>query len=272
MVKAKKKFGQNFIKDENIKNKIIESIPNTVNRIVEIGAGLGDLTQKLVRLDSKIDCFEIDSDLFKILSDKFQTELNDGKLSITNCDVLANWDKISVSSYFLVANLPYYIATNIVLNAIDDPFCTGFVVMLQREVALKFSARENLNSLSILTQMKGDCELLFDVPNTAFDPVPKVVSSVIRVIKNRDLTLSIDYDQFKIFLRAAFAAPRKVLIKNLLNFVPREILESVFRTYDIPFTIRPHQLSLALYLKIFIEVKNEQRSIYNGKIQQEKKI
>ncbi|AJB46292.1 16S rRNA methyltransferase [Campylobacter fetus subsp. testudinum] len=262
MIKAKKKFGQNFLQDENIKNQIIKAIPNGVKRIVEIGPGLGDLTQKLVKLDSMIDCFEIDSELYAILLDKFRSELDSGKLNIINSDALNAWDKLSVSEYFLVANLPYYVATNMILKAIDDNNCKGLVVMIQREVAIKFSSEagdKEFSSLAILTELKGRCELLFDVPNSAFNPPPKVVSSVIRIIKDRDLSLNLKYDNFKDFLRASFSAPRKTLLKNLSNLVQKSRLEMFFNAENLSHTIRPHELSVALYLKLFKEAENERR-------------
>ena len=76
MIKAKKKFGQNFLIDDSIKAKIIQAIPNNLDRIVEIGPGLGDLTQKLVELSGKIECFEIDSELYEILLDKFSINIS----------------------------------------------------------------------------------------------------------------------------------------------------------------------------------------------------
>ncbi|ALV25430.1 16S rRNA (adenine1518-N6/adenine1519-N6)-dimethyltransferase [Campylobacter iguaniorum] len=272
MIKAKKKFGQNFLQDESIKNKIIESIPNDVKRIVEIGPGLGDLTQKLVKTNSQIDCFEIDGELYEILVDKFQDEISSKKLSISNCDALNAWDKISSSEYFLVANLPYYVATNMILKAIDDPNCKGLVVMIQKEVAIKFSAKDRdkeFSSLAILAALKGKCELLFDVPSTAFNPPPKVVSSVIRLVKDMDLSLDLDYAEFKNFLKAAFSAPRKTLLKNLSSLQSKEMLENLFAKFELNPTIRPHELSVALYLKIFKEATNErreQRKISCGKI------
>lgn len=80
MIRAKKKFGQNFLIDESIKRQIIQAIPNNLDRIVEIGPGLGDLTQKLIQLSGKIECFEIDSELYEILLDKFASEILKQKL------------------------------------------------------------------------------------------------------------------------------------------------------------------------------------------------
>lgn len=259
MIKAKKKFGQNFLQDENVKNKIIESIPKT-SRIVEIGPGLGDLTQKLVSLDARLECFEIDSELYEILLTKFAEFVKSGKLILRNLDALNSWDEISASKYFLVANLPYYVATNMILRALQDDNCEGLVVMIQREVAVKFCAnskQSEFGALAILASLYGDCELLFDVPAGAFLPQPKVTSSVIRLIKTTRAKL--EMDEFESFLRAVFSAPRKLLIKNLSSIVKKELLEKIFLSRNIPLNARPHELCAALYVEIFKEVKNERK-------------
>ena len=262
MIKAKKKFGQNFLIDDGIKTKIIQAIPNNLDRIVEIGPGLGDLTQKLVELSGKIECFEIDSELYEILLDKFSSEISKQKLKIINADALKSWDEIARQDYFLVANLPYYVATNIILKSLSDIRCKGLVVMIQKEVALKFSAKagdSEFSALSILAQIKGDVELLFDVPETAFDPQPRVISAVIRIIKNRDLLQGYEALEFEKFLKSTFSSPRKTLLKNLSISIPKSLIEGFLTKENLSLTIRPHELCVALYLKLFKEAKNERR-------------
>lgn len=257
MIKAKKKFGQNFLKDESIKEQIIKAIPK-FPRIVEIGPGLGDLTQKLILLDIKLECFEIDEQLYEILLGEFDTYIKSDKLKIRNIDALEAWSEISKEKYFLVANLPYYVATNIILKALDDENCAGFVVMIQKEVALKFCAKtgdREFSSLSILANLHGECELLFDVDAKCFEPAPKVISSVIRLEKSKKIDLNLD--KFKSFLKVAFLAPRKTLLKNLSQVYQKELLNSLFLSHNISLNIRPHELSVALYEKIFKEVQNE---------------
>lgn len=259
MVKAKKKFGQNFLKDENIKNQIIQAIPKSP-RIVEIGPGLGDLTQKLILLDIKLECYEIDKDLYEILLGKFDAYINTQKLKLRNIDALLAWNEISQSEYFLVANLPYYVATNIILRALDDENCSGFVVMVQKEVAIKFCAKvreREFGSLAILASLNGECELLFDAGSECFEPAPKVTSSVIRLKKTKKIDLNLV--KFKSFLKVAFAAPRKTLLKNLSQIYNKEFLNSLFSSHNISLNIRPHELSVALYKKIFKEVENERK-------------
>lgn len=265
MIRAKKKFGQNFLIDESIKRQIIQAIPNNLDRIVEIGPGLGDLTQKLIQLSGKIECFEIDSELYEILLDKFAGEILEQKLKITNADALESWDEIARQEYFLVANLPYYVATNIILKALSDSKCRGLVVMIQKEVALKFSAQagdSEFSALAILAGVRGDVELLFDVPATAFNPQPKVVSAVIRIIKDRNL-IGEELVEFEKFLKSAFSSPRKTLLKNLSSYSSKSLIESFLAKHNLPLTTRPHELCVALYLKLFKEAKNERREESN---------
>lgn len=260
MIKAKKKFGQNFLKSDTVKDKIIQAIPDT-KRIVEIGPGLGDLTQKLVNLNSHLQCFEIDSELYEILLDKFKDQIAAGKIDFFNCDALNAWDKISQSEYFLAANLPYYVATNIILHALEDENCLGAVLMIQKEVADKFCAHEGqkeFSALSVLANLHSKTELLFEVPPECFDPAPKVNSAVIRIIKTSEVSKNLD--SFKKFLRAAFIAPRKTLFKNLSQIIAKEELTKIFSKLDLPSNIRPHELGVTSYKKLYKEVDNERRA------------
>ena len=108
-VEAKKKYGQNFLKDESVLRKIVEAMPKSDNKIVEIGPGLGDLTKFLVKVKS-VEAFEVDTDLCKRLNITFQDEISTKRLHIHCGDVLEAWQSTLVDEpYDLVANLPYYI-------------------------------------------------------------------------------------------------------------------------------------------------------------------
>ena len=137
-VVAKKQFGQNFLKDQSVLRKIIEAMPKNENKLVEIGPGLGDLTKFLVDVKS-VEAFEVDTDLCKLLQSEFQEEISTKRLQLNCGDVLKAWKSALVDEeYDLVANLPYYIATNIILKALEDPMCKNILVMVQLEVAEKF--------------------------------------------------------------------------------------------------------------------------------------
>ncbi|WP_107698016.1 16S rRNA (adenine(1518)-N(6)/adenine(1519)-N(6))-dimethyltransferase RsmA [Campylobacter concisus] len=269
MIKAKKHFGQNFLQDKATLDKIIQAIPNDVANVVEIGPGLGDLTFRLLQI-YKTTCFEIDCELFQILKVKFANEIQNGQLKLFCKDALEQWQQeggLSSKNYFLVANLPYYVATKMILNAIDDEKCLGLIVMIQKEVALKFSAKskdKEFSSLSILASLQGRCELLFDVDAKLFNPPPKVTSSVIKLQKTKKIfgkdgifKDAKQYEAFKAFLRATFASPRKTLLKNLSINFDKKALEEIFEDLGLAKNLRPHELDVDSYLKVFERLKED---------------
>lgn len=266
MIKAKKCFGQNFLKDTSVLNKIIQSIPENEKNLVEIGPGLGDLTNELIKLGNVI-CYEIDFDLCEILKSKFGSNVK-----LICDDALKIWEKSSLSAkpYFLVANLPYYVATKMVLNAIDDALCKGFIVMVQKEVAKKFCAKvgdKEFSSLSVICNINGDIELLFDVLKTSFYPPPKVTSSVMKFIKKDKKNLnSLDYLKFKEFLKICFLSPRKTLIKNLSSKFTKNEIEEIFLNLNIKPLTRAHEINATEYINIFLNLKKAE----NGRKRKDK--
>ena len=269
MIKAKKHFGQNFLQDKATLDKIIQAIPKDVANVVEIGPGLGDLTFRLLQI-YKTTSFEIDCELFQILKVKFANEIQNGQLKLFCKDALEQWQQeagLSSQNYFLVANLPYYVATKMILNAIDDEKCLGLIVMIQKEVALKFSAKsrdKEFSALSILASLQGRCELLFDVDAKLFNPPPKVTSSVIKLQKTKKIfgkdgifKDAKQYEAFKAFLRAAFASPRKTLLKNLSTNFDKKALEEIFEDLGLAQNLRPHELDVDSYLKVFERLKED---------------
>jgi len=252
-VVAKKKFGQNFLKDEAVLRKIVEAMPKNDNKIVEIGPGLGDLTKFLVDVKS-VEAFEVDTDLCKLLQSKFKKEIDTKRLHLNCGDVLQAWKSVLVDEpYDLVANLPYYIATNIILKALVDPMCKNILVMVQLEVAEKFCAEAGekvFGSLGIITQSVGRSHIVVKVPPTAFEPPPKIDSAVFLIRKNKDRN---DKD-FEDMLRVAFSQPRKTLMKNLSSKYEKSQLLEVFKELDLIQTIRPHQVSTSDYHQLYKKI------------------
>jgi 16S rRNA (adenine1518-N6/adenine1519-N6)-dimethyltransferase len=262
LIKAKKKFGQNFLKDESVKQKIIQAMPNDNKLVVEIGPGLGDLTKELLQNKKRVVAFEIDLELCGYLQKTFETEIKNGQLELVCNDVLEEWkhDSLRDEEYHLIANLPYYVATNIILKALGDSKCSTILVMIQKEVAVKFASEtgdKTFSALSILANSISKAKILFDVGSECFDPPPKVTSAVLKLDKFRnyidaDLFETTDeLETFKDFLKAAFKQPRKVLIKNLQNIYPKESLLDQFEKLEIPLTARPHQLKTSDYHLLF---------------------
>ena len=258
-VKAKKEFGQNFLKDDSVLNKIIQSMPHNNNHIVEIGPGLGDLTKNLVKYKD-VTAYEVDTDLIGILKSKFANEIESKKFTLKHIDVLRAWDELKFlhdGKYDLIANLPYYIATNIILRAFEDDLCEHIIVMVQKEVAEKFTAKVNdkeYSSLGIITEtISKDSRILFDVPPEAFDPMPKVISSILYIKK--DLSKKFDKD-FNKFLKSCFVQPRKKLSKNLSSIVDKNKISTIFEELNLNDNLRPHEVSASLYSQMYTKVKD----------------
>jgi 16S rRNA (adenine1518-N6/adenine1519-N6)-dimethyltransferase len=252
-VEAKKKYGQNFLKDESVLRKIVEAMPKSDNKIVEIGPGLGDLTKFLVKVKS-VEAFEVDTDLCKRLNITFKDEIATKRLRIHCGDVLEAWQSTLVDEpYDLVANLPYYIATNIILKALADPMCKSLLVMVQLEVAQKFAAETGdkvFSGLSVITQSVGTASIVIDVPPTAFEPMPKVDSAVMLIEKHSDR----NDKAFEDMLKVAFAQPRKTLLKNLTSHYEKQKLLEIFEELNLSLTIRPHQLHTADYHQLYKKI------------------
>jgi 16S rRNA (adenine1518-N6/adenine1519-N6)-dimethyltransferase len=264
LVVAKKKFGQNFLKDGNVLTKIIQAMPQNERKLVEIGPGLGDLTQELLRIKPVV-AYEVDEDLCVYLRKKFSKEIDEGKLTLVHTDVLDVFTKGSLLSepYDLVANLPYYIATTIILEALDDPYCHTIEVMIQKEVAEKFAAvpkTKEFTSLAILAQSIGVAQILFDVGPECFDPQPKVVSSILKIDKQKMFVQGSmeglfeskeQLQAFKKYLRSSFQNPRKTWLKNITSEFNKEIVCGIMRDFELPITIRPHELSVLSHHLLF---------------------
>jgi 16S rRNA (adenine1518-N6/adenine1519-N6)-dimethyltransferase len=195
-------------------------------------------------------------------------------LTLKCADVLEHWGDSSLldENYHLVANLPYYIATNIILKALKDDYCQSILVMVQKEVAQKFSAQAGekaFSGLSVLTQQVGYGELLFDVGAENFVPPPKVTSSILLIKKDR----SEDNQEFENFLKVAFKQPRKKLSKNLSTHYPKNRIEKLFLKLRISPNIRPHETETSIYHHLYNELnkdnidgreKSKSRTIKNG--------
>ncbi len=253
---ADKRFGQNFLKEASYLRQIVEAMPSDDLPIVEIGPGLGDLTKELVKARS-VTAFEVDSRLCKHLRKEYEKPLQEGRFRLHCGDVLEWWEKAPLSEkpYHLVANLPYYIATALILKALKDPQCRSILVMVQKEVALKFAAQPGekaFSALSVLAQSVGAAHVCFEVPPEAFVPPPKVTSAVLRIDKFREPA----EERFESFLKVAFAQPRKKLFRNLSAALPKTRVEEAFDTLQITADIRPHEAETSIYHLLYNALKD----------------
>jgi len=255
---ASKKYGQNFLKDHTYIDKIIQSMPNDNLPIVEIGPGLGDLTKELVRVRN-VTAFEVDNRLCKHLTSQFNKPLQNGSFELICADVMQRWGENGLldTKYHLVANLPYYIATNLILKALHDANCQSILVMVQKEVAQKFAAKpkqRDFSALGVLASSVGEANLLFEVDAKAFIPAPKVTSAVLS-IRKRD---TLDDTGFENFLKCAFAQPRKKLSKNLSMRYDKDKIVKTLDALNMPQMIRPHEATTEQYHQIYIAIDKKE--------------
>jgi len=265
---ASKKFGQNFLKSDYYLHKIIQAMPNDDLKVAEIGPGLGDLTKELVKVRN-VTAFEVDKRLCEHLTAEFEEPIHKGNFELRCGDVLERWESGSLldEPYHLVANLPYYIATNIILKAFKDEHCQSILVMVQKEVAVKFSAsvtQREFSALSVLASSVGRATLCFEVEPEAFVPPPNVTSAVLLIEKNQ----SRDDEKFEVFLKIAFAQPRKKLSKNLSTAFSKDIVNELFSRLELDSNLRPHEAETSLYHHIYNELKDN----LDGKQQPKRKL
>ena len=223
----KKSFGQNFLTDTNILQKIVDTaeIDKKVN-VIEIGPGIGALTEFLAESAAEVMAFEIDERLVPILTDTLRDFDN---VTVVNQDIL----KVDLAQYMaefknpdlpikVVANLPYYITTPILMHLIESgiPF-SEFVVMMQREVADRISAQPNTKaygSLSIAVQYYMMAKLAFIVPRTVFVPAPNVDSAILKMVRRDQPAVEVQDEKFFFKVsKASFVHRRKTLWNNLTS-------------------------------------------------------
>ncbi|SFV90564.1 SSU rRNA (adenine(1518)-N(6)/adenine(1519)-N(6))-dimethyltransferase [hydrothermal vent metagenome] len=253
---ASKKFGQNFLKNDVYLHKIIQAMPDDDLKVAEIGPGLGDLTKELVKARN-VTAFEVDKRLCEHLTTAFEIPISQGHFELLCGDVLERWGEGALldEPYHLIANLPYYIATNIILKAFKDEQCRSILVMVQKEVADKFAAKPGekaFSALSVLASSVGRVTLCFEVEPEAFIPPPNVTSAVLLIEKDR----SLDDEKFEAFLKIAFAQPRKKLFKNLTAAFSKDRVAQTFATLDIDPNLRPHEAVTSMYHLLYNELKD----------------
>lgn len=221
----KKSLGQNFIIDPNILRNIVSNANLTENSgTIEIGPGIGALTEHLARAAKKVIAFEIDQRLLPVLADTLSPYDN---VKIIHSDILkADVAKVieeempNIEDIMVVANLPYYVTTPILLKLLNDKLpIRGFVVMMQKEVADRITAQpgtKQYGSLSIAIQYYVKAEVVMIVPKTVFMPQPNVESAVIRLIKHDTPPVNVINEDFLFEVtRASFSQRRKTILNNL---------------------------------------------------------
>ena len=241
-VKLKKKYGQNFLIDENIASKIANLIKGQNLKILEIGPGVGKLTNKIIRKKpKKLELIEIDKDLISILKNKF---IEHKYLSIINKDIL-NYN-LANNYDLVISNLPYNISSQVLikLSMMNNP-PKEMILMFQKEFALKL-LEKNLNSINSIVNCFFKVKLKFHVSKNCYKPIPKVDSSVLKFKKlDNYLLKNNEKDSFVEFKRYIFSHKRKSL---------RNLLKKYNVSQNTNLTMRAESLELKALIKIFREI------------------
>jgi 16S rRNA (adenine1518-N6/adenine1519-N6)-dimethyltransferase len=261
----KKSLGQNFLIDPNVLSRIVDHANVTDKTgVIEIGPGIGALTEQLARRAKKVVAFEIDQRLLPILNETLAPYPN---VSIIHQDVLEANLKEAVKEYFsdceeimVVANLPYYVTTPIIMKLLEDQLpLKGIVVMLQKEVADRISAKpstKEYGSLSIAIQFYTDAKTVMTVPKTVFVPQPNVDSAIIRLLVRDQPIVKLNNESFFFkIVRASFAQRRKTLLNNLVHFLPngkelKPVIEETLTKIEIDGKRRGESLSIEEFAKL----------------------
>ena len=268
----KKSFGQNFLTDTNILQKIVDTaeIDKKVN-VIEIGPGIGALTEFLAESAAEVMAFEIDDRLVPILADTLRDFDN---VTVVNQDIL----KVDLAQYIaefknpdlpikVVANLPYYITTPILMHLIESgiPF-SEFVVMMQREVADRISAQPNTKaygSLSIAVQYYMTAKVAFIVPRTVFVPAPNVDSAILKMVRRDQPAVEVQDEKFFFKVsKPSFVHRRKTLWNNLTSHFGKSEetkakLTAALEQAELSPSVRGEALTLADFARLADALKEQ---------------
>ncbi|MFC0274256.1 16S rRNA (adenine(1518)-N(6)/adenine(1519)-N(6))-dimethyltransferase RsmA [Metabacillus herbersteinensis] len=261
----KKSLGQNFLIEPNVLTRIVDHAEVTEKTgVIEIGPGIGALTEQLARRAKKVVAFEIDKRLLPILKETMSPYPN---VTVVHQDVLEADLKQAVSDYLsdceeimVVANLPYYVTTPIIMKLLEEKLpLRGIVVMLQKEVADRIAAKpstKQYGSLSIAIQYYTEAKTVMTVPKTVFVPQPNVDSAIIRLLVRDEPTVAVQNEAYFFQLvRASFAQRRKTLLNNLIHFIPngkelKPLVEKTLEEVGIDGRRRGEALSIEEFAKL----------------------
>ena len=268
-IKANKSLGQNFLIDEFVINNIIESAQiGKEDLVIEIGPGLGTLTKYLLEKAKKVICIELDKKMITILEDRFSLYNN---LQIINNDVLKvdlnsiileEKRKTQIKNVKIVANLPYYITTPIIMKLLESKLdIQSITVMIQKEVADRLIAKpgdKQTGAITYTVYYYCEGEKVLEVPHTSFIPEPEVTSEVIKLnIRKEPIIKNIDEITLFKIIKAAFMQRRKTLLNSLTNahiFKDKEEGTIVLNNCGLLENTRAENLTLQDFAKITNEI------------------
>jgi len=260
-IRADKSLGQNFLINDEAVLGIVDAANITKDdSIIEIGPGLGTLTKELLGKAGKVICIELDKRMVEILLDRFSMYenfelINDDILKVDLKDLIKN---AGMKNAKIVANLPYYITTPIIMKLLEDRLdIQTITVMIQKEVADRLVAEPGKGDTGAITYAINyytNPRRVLEVENTSFIPAPKVNSSVIQLEVLKKPNVEVE-DEAKLFelIKAAFMQKRKTLVNSLFNsnkYGSKEYIESVLQKLNIDLRIRPEKLTLTQFAEI----------------------
>ena len=254
----KKKYGQNFLRDNSIPRKIVDvsKIPdNTL--VIEIGPGAGALTKELARVAKQVLCYEIDESLEDILD---QALLEYTNVSVIYDDflkrnVLEDLNNYDYEHLYVIANLPYYVTTPIITQLVTSNLeIEKIVVMVQKEVADRFCAKpasREYGSITVFLNYYFDLKKEFLVSKNCFVPKPNIDSMIISLTRKKELLPLKDSTLFFNLIRDSFRFKRKTLRNNLKGYDLKEI-EQILKNYHFDLSVRDEELPL----EVFVDISN----------------
>lgn len=263
-VKAKKYLGQHFLKDEDVAQKIGETLSfEGYKNVIEIGPGTGVLTKYLLLEDINLVAMDLDSESIVYLNHSFPLENSKatqakGSLKVIEADFLKYdlQELFGDEQFAITGNFPYNISTQIVFKMLEiKEQVPEFSGMFQKEVAQRICGKEGNKTygiLSVLVQAFYDAEYLFSVSPNVFDPPPKVQSGVLRLTRKKDFTLNCDEKLFYRVIKSAFNQRRKTLRNSLKTFELSDILKE-----DVIFDQRPEQLAVDDFITLTQKIADD---------------
>ena len=261
-IRANKNLGQNFLIDDNVINKIVEAADiGKEDLVIEIGPGLGTLTSLLLEKAKKVICIELDERMVEILTDRFKLYDN---FEIIQDDVLKldlkgliKKNKSEYRNVKIVANLPYYITTQIITKLLEDELdLESITVMIQKEVAdrlIEVPGGKNTGAITYCINYYCETSSIIEVPKESFIPAPKVTSEVIKLTLRKTPPVKVDKKEMFKIIKFAFMQRRKTLVNSLTNakyFASKEEAIELLKKLEINENIRPEKLSLEEFAKI----------------------
>ena len=258
-----KRFGQNFLIDDHVLGKIIDAaLIEEGDGVIEIGPGIGTMTQRLCERAGKVVAIEIDRELIPILSETLSAYDN---VKIVNADVMKTdlaaliRDEFPGMNVKVVANLPYYITTPIVMNLLEERLpIDSITIMVQKEVAERMQAgpgSKDYGALSLAVSYYADTYIAANVPPNCFMPRPKVGSGVIRLTIRKDNAVNVSDEKLMFdLIRAAFNQRRKTLTNAIANYsglsYTKEEAAAAIQKLGLSETIRGEALTLEQFAKL----------------------